>query len=164
MLDSTLARYHHIAEGTVVLDCADHLAVCAETDDLTRAVANLIDNALHHGAAPITLTAYLGHTDTGQPVVHLEFRDHGPGIDPQFLPRALDRFTRADPARTGTGAGLGLAITAALARRNDGTLTAANHLHGGAVLTLTLPTTPPSPQTPVTRVPTIPVPKDQQPC
>jgi hypothetical protein len=33
-LDSTLARYHHIAEGTVVLDCADHLAVCAETDDL----------------------------------------------------------------------------------------------------------------------------------
>jgi signal transduction histidine kinase len=161
VLQSTLARYHHTTQGTVVLGCPNHLTVSADTDDLTRAVANLIDNALYHGAAPITLTAYLDHTDTGQPVVHLEVRDHGPGIDAQFLPRALDRFTRADPARTGTGAGLGLAITAALARRNGGTLTAANHRHGGAVLTLTLPTTPPSPQTPVKRVPPTPAPKDQ---
>jgi signal transduction histidine kinase len=147
VLESTLARYHHGTEGTAVtLDCQNELAVYADTDDLTRAVTNLIDNALHHGAAPITLTAYLGDTDTGQPVVHLDVRDHGPGIDPHFLPRALDRFTRADPARTGTGTGLGLAITAALARRNSGTLTAANHPHGGAMLTLTLPApTPPSP-------------------
>jgi len=143
VLESTLARYHHTAKGTMVLNCPDKLAVCAETDDLARAVANLIDNALHHGTAPITLTAHLDHENTGQPVVHLEVRDHGPGIDPQFLPRALDRFTRADPARTGAGAGLGLAITAALARRNGGTLTATNHPHGGAMLTLTLPTTQP---------------------
>ena len=154
VLESTLARYHN-AQATMVLDCADELAVCAATDDLTRAVANLIDNAQRHGGAPITLTAYLGHTDTGQPVMHLEVRDHGPGIDPQFLPRALDRFTRADSARTGTGAGLGLAITAALARRNGGTLTAANHPHGGAMLTLTLPTpTPPSPPAPTGQPPT----------
>jgi signal transduction histidine kinase len=139
VLEATLARYHHTTQGTVTLDCPNHLAVCADNDDLTRAVANLIDNALNHGAAPITLTACLGNEDTDQLAVHLEVRDHGPGIDPQFLPRALDRFTRADPARTGTGAGLGLAITAALARRNDGTLTAANHPDGGAVLTLTLP-------------------------
>ena len=138
VLESTLARYHH---APVVLNCPDNLAVCADTHDLTRAVANLIDNALHHGAAPITLTAHLDHHESAEPMVHLDVRDHGPGIDPQFLPRALDRFTRADPARTGTGAGLGLAITAALARRNGGTLTATNHLHGGALLTLTLPTT-----------------------
>jgi signal transduction histidine kinase len=138
ILKSTLARYHHT---TVVLNCPDKLAVCADTDDLTRAVANLIDNALHHGAAPITLTAHLDHEATAEPMVHLEVRDHGPGIDPHFLPRALDRFTRADPARTGTGAGLGLAITAALARCNGGTLTATNHPNGGAILTLTLPTT-----------------------
>ncbi|MGH3571856.1 MAG: sensor histidine kinase [Pseudonocardiaceae bacterium] len=138
VLESTLARYHH---ASVVLNCPDKLAVCAETDDLTRAMANLIDNALHHGAAPITLTAYLDHDESAEPVVHLEVRDHGPGIDPQFLPRALERFTRADPARTGAGAGLGLAITAVLARRNGGTLTATNHPHGGAMLTLTLPTT-----------------------
>jgi signal transduction histidine kinase len=157
ILESTLARYHHTTEGTVTLDCPDELAVCAETDDLTRAVANLIDNALHHGTDPITLTAYLGHTDTGQPMVHLEVRDHGPGIDPQFLPRALDRFTRADPARTGAGAGLGLAITAALARRNGGTLTATNHPHGGAMVTLALPApTPPSPPAPTAQPPITP--------
>jgi signal transduction histidine kinase len=102
-LESTLARYHHATEGTAVtLDCSDELAVYADTDDLTRAVTNLIDNALHHGAAPITLTAHLGDTDTGQPVVHLDIRDHGPGIDLDFLPRALDRgvpptFRTAEP-------------------------------------------------------------------
>jgi signal transduction histidine kinase len=161
VLESTLARYHHATEGTVILDCSDELAVCAETDDLTRAVANLIDNALHHGAAPITLTAYLGQTDADQPVVHLDIRDHGPGIDPQFLPRALDRFTRADPARTGAGAGLGLAITTALARRNGGTLTATNHPHGGAALTLTLPTTSSAPRVTPTRPPTTHSPRDR---
>lgn len=155
VLESTLARYHHATEGTLTLDCPDELAVYADTDDLTRAVTNLIDNALHHGSTPITLTAYLSDTDTGQPLVHLDVRDHGPGIDPQFLPRALDRFTRADPARTGTCAGLGLAITAALARRNNGTLTATNHPHGGALLTLTLPApTPPSPPAPTAQPPT----------
>jgi signal transduction histidine kinase len=155
VLEFTLARYHHTTQGTVVLHCPDKLAVCADTDDLTRAVANLIDNAQRHGAAPITLTAYLSHSDAGPPVVQLQVRDHGPGIDPHFLPRALDRFTRADPARTGTGAGLGLAITAALARRNNGTLTATNHPHGGAMLTLTLPApTPPSPPAPTAQPPT----------
>jgi signal transduction histidine kinase len=156
VLESALVRYPHVTEGTVTLDCPDGLAVCAASDDLTRAVANLIDNALHHGAAPIILTAHLGDTNTGQPVVHLEVRDHGPGIDPHFLPRALDRFTRADPARTGTGAGLGLAITAALARRNCGTLTAANHPHGGAKLTLTLPAPTPPPPAPTAQPPTPP--------
>jgi signal transduction histidine kinase len=155
VLESTLARYHHATEGTAVtLDCSDELAVYADTDDLTRAVTNLIDNALHHGAAPITLTAHLGDTDTGQPVVHLDIRDHGPGIDLDFLPRALDRFTRADPARTGTGTGL--AITAALARRNSGTLTAANQPHGGAKLTLTLPAPTPPPPAPTAQPPTTP--------
>ena len=36
--------------------------------------------------------------------------DHGPGFEADFLPHALQRFTRADIARTGDGAGLGLAI------------------------------------------------------
>jgi signal transduction histidine kinase len=118
LLESTVARYHHHA--TVELNCPDELAVCVEADDLTRAVANLIDNALHHGTDPITLTARLDHGGIDQPLVHLQVRDHGPGIDPEFLPHALDRFTRDDPARTGGGAGLGLAITAALAAATTG--------------------------------------------
>ncbi|WP_331474460.1 ATP-binding protein [Kutzneria sp. CA-103260] len=36
----------------------------------------------------------------------IEVSDHGPGFDPDFLPRAFDRFTRAD-ARAGGGIGPG---------------------------------------------------------
>jgi signal transduction histidine kinase len=77
--------------------------------------------------------------DEGGESMRIEVRDHGPGFDPGFLPRAFDRFARADDARTGRGVGLGLAIAAALSRRNSGHITAANQSGGGAVLSLTLP-------------------------
>jgi two-component system OmpR family sensor kinase len=46
--------------------------------------------------------------------------DEGPGFPPKLLPHAFDRFTRGDEARERGGAGLGLAIVAAIA-----------HAHGG---------------------------------
>jgi len=172
VLEPVIARYRTHAsapdsancEDPVALSCPTDLTARVDPDDLTRAVGNLLDNALHHGAPPITVTARPttsgGHPTAapthraaaeepsgsqagpdGPPWVHLEVRDHGPGIDPEFLPHALERFTRADPARTAGGAGLGLAITAALATRHGGTLTATNHPAGGAVITLTLPAT-----------------------
>ena len=42
-------------------------------------------------------------------------RDHGPGIPRGFAPRALDRSPAPTPGAPG-GAGLGLAIVAAIAR------------------------------------------------
>ena len=42
--------------------------------------------------------------------VELHVADEGPGFPPDFLPRAFDRFSRADEARGRGGTGLGLAI------------------------------------------------------
>jgi signal transduction histidine kinase len=42
--------------------------------------------------------------------VCIEVADTGEGIPPDALPRVFDPFFRADPARQGTGAGLGLAL------------------------------------------------------
>jgi len=145
-----VARYHpRTGSGDVVLDCRPDLTVQADPDDLVRAVSNLLENALRHGRVPITLTARPrpaagtgdgdGDGDGDGEMVDIEVRDHGAGFDPGFLPHATERFSRADPGRTGGGAGLGLAITAALARRNGGRLTAANHPGGGALLTLPTP-------------------------
>ncbi|MGH3763720.1 MAG: sensor histidine kinase [Pseudonocardiaceae bacterium] len=164
VLQSTLARYRTTTDQEdtdLVLECPEDLTAHVDTNDLTRAVANLVDNALRHGGDPVTLTAGPDRVADDHRV-RIEVRDHGPGIDPDFLPRALDRFTRADPARTGGGAGLGLAITAAFAHRNHGTLTVANHPNGGAVLTLILPAPPPTSPTPSTdRAPTKHSPKDR---
>ena len=52
--------------------------------------------------------------------VELHVEDEGEGLPPGFAERAFERFTRADEARAGGGAGLGLAIVAAIARAHGG--------------------------------------------
>jgi signal transduction histidine kinase len=68
--------------------------------------------------------------------------DAGPGFPADFLPHAFERFQRADAARSREhgGAGLGLAIVAAIARGHGGRAEAANlPAGGGAEVRLLLP-------------------------
>jgi len=76
--------------------------------------------------------------EAGDAVV-LEVRDEGPGLTPAEKARAFDRFWRGDSARSGTGAGLGLAIVAAIADEHGGSATAVNASGDGARFTLELP-------------------------
>ncbi len=101
---------------------------------LRRLVRNLLDNAVRHAAARVTVT--LAARDGG---VVLDVLDDGPGVPPADRDRVFDRFYRGDPARAGhSGSGLGLAIAAEIAQRHGGRLT----LEGsgpGAHFRLTLP-------------------------
>jgi len=139
VLHALVTRYRHGADDdTLILDCAEGVAVWADPDDCARAIGNLLDNALHHGRPPILIRVCQTGGEAGQGVA-IEVRDHGSGFTPEFLPRAFDRFSQADPARARAGTGLGLAITAALAARNGGQVIATNYPDGGAGLILTLP-------------------------
>jgi two-component system sensor histidine kinase MtrB len=96
-------------------------------------VANLVGNALSHGAAPVrvTLTA-------DQHRLTIQVTDEGPGLPPAVLPHVFGRFYKADTARTRSpGSGLGLAIARENAQLHGGTLSATNAT--GAVFTLVLP-------------------------
>jgi two-component system, OmpR family, sensor histidine kinase MtrB len=98
-------------------------------------IANLIGNALRHGAPPVEIRLW------ADPAwIIIEVTDHGPGLDPAVLPHVFDRFYKADTARTRSeGSGLGLAIAWENARLHNGTLTAGNRPDRGAVFTLRLP-------------------------
>ncbi|MHB1243814.1 MAG: sensor histidine kinase [Gaiellaceae bacterium] len=100
---------------------------------IEQALANLVENALRHGAGTVRLEA--ANRIDGLTV---QVTDEGQGFPPQFLASAFERFSRADGVRA--GAGLGLAIVAAIAEAHGGTARAANTPAGGARVTLTIPT------------------------
>jgi signal transduction histidine kinase len=127
-------RYRQSLGDGLDIDCPAGQLVCADPDDLDRIIGNLIDNATQHGVPPITIHARRANGDG----IEIRVGDHGPGFPPEFLPRAFDRFTRADAARTAGGTGLGLAIVDTLTQRNHGTVTAHNQPAGGAEIRVTL--------------------------
>lgn len=84
-----------------------------DTTGMGRVLRNLVDNAIQH--TPVGGVVTIEVTDCGFRVV-----DQGAGFDEEFRPRAFDRFTRADPARSGGGAGLGLAIARGIVEAHGG--------------------------------------------
>jgi two-component system sensor histidine kinase MtrB len=103
-------------------------------------VANLVANALRHGAPPVRLLLRAEDDPaTGRRAV-IAVRDSGDGIPDSVLPHVFDRFYKSDSARVRSeGSGLGLAITTENVRLHGGTVRAANHPGGGAVFTVVLP-------------------------
>jgi signal transduction histidine kinase len=101
-----------------------------------QAVDNIVSNALGH--TPRGGQVRVSATGEGE-TVRLTVEDTGAGFDPAFLPRAFDPFARGPAeARSGQGAGLGLAIVRATAEAHGGRAAAANRVEGGARLTLFL--------------------------
>jgi signal transduction histidine kinase len=115
-----------VEDTDVVLD--------ADPDRLAQAIGNLVDNALAHGAGPIVLFA-LERGDH----VELHVADSGQGFPQAFIPRAFERFSRADEARGRGGSGLGLSIVELIAEAHGGHAGAANRPEGGADVWLSLP-------------------------
>jgi two-component system OmpR family sensor kinase len=109
-----------------------------DADRLRQATDNLLDNALRVAPAGSAVRVRAERRDG---MVAVVVSDAGPGFPAEFLPHAFERFRRADPARTRKhgGAGLGLAIVAAIARGHGGRAEAANRPDGGAEVRLLLP-------------------------
>ncbi|HEY1626643.1 MAG TPA: HAMP domain-containing sensor histidine kinase [Streptosporangiaceae bacterium] len=103
-------------------------------------LANLVGNALRHGALPVTVTAGLQPDGQGANRLTVDVRDHGDGLPPAAIPHLFDRFYKADTARARSeGSGLGLAIAWENARLHGGHIDAGNHSGGGALFTASLP-------------------------
>jgi two-component system OmpR family sensor kinase len=118
---------------SIEIEASDGVVVDGDLHRLEQALGNVVDNAFRHGSGTIRLSA-----EEGDGSVELHVRDEGAGFPAEFLSRAFERFTRADAARTGGGAGLGLAIAAVIAEAHEGSAHAANR--DGADVWLSIPT------------------------
>ena len=127
-------------ERSIALLSSSHGEVVVQGDahQLRQVFANLLRNALVHTPAGTPIEVGVGVANGSVRVV---VRDHGPGL-PGGDPAALfERFWRAEGGRERGkgGAGLGLAIVAAIVDGHGGTVSAADAEGGGAVFSVVLP-------------------------
>jgi two-component system, OmpR family, sensor kinase len=132
VLEDVAGRFR--SERAISVAPGEPLVLTADRLRLEQALTNLVDNALRHGGGAITVSAV---RENGSAELHVV--DQGRGFGPDFLPRAFERFTRADGGREGEGSGLGLAIVATIARAHQGSARAANAPGGGADVWISLP-------------------------
>jgi len=103
---------------SIVIDVDGDPAVLGDRSRLRQALGNVVDNALRHGAGTITLQ---GAELDG--AVRIDVSDSGTGFTEEMASHAFERFARGDHGRRTAGAGLGLAIVAALVAAHGGRAT-----------------------------------------
>lgn len=87
-------------DGSVHLDVPGGLHLVADPERLEQVVANLLTNALRHGAPPIEVTGWKDGSE-----VCLAVRDHGPGLPESLRDRIFEPFVTADDGAAATGLG-----------------------------------------------------------
>ena len=112
--------------------------VLGDRDQLRRVITNLLRNATMHTPKGTPIDVSVTGEDRSTTVA---VRDHGPGLEPGTEAQVFERFWRDGESRRrdGSGAGLGLAIVAAITKSHGGAVAAANAAGGGAEFTVTLP-------------------------
>jgi signal transduction histidine kinase len=111
------------------------LTIRARPVALTRAVGNLVDNALRYGGvAEVQLSQDGDHA-------MIRVLDHGPGLPPERLEAVFAPFVRGDDSRSSEtgGAGLGLSIAQSIVQGLGGTINLANGQPTGLVASIRLP-------------------------
>ena len=119
-------------------DIPDELpAVLGDPDQLNQVIANLLVNAqqavmTRHAPRRITVSAR-----AGAGTVVIEVSDNGPGVPAAISGRVFDPFFTTKP--TGSGTGIGLAVSRGVVEAHGGTLSLHQAPGGGARFRITLP-------------------------
>jgi signal transduction histidine kinase len=113
-------------------------SVGAEPSLVRRVIDNLVDNAVRHSPRGGTVTLSGSHVEGGW---WIAVADQGPGVAPEHRSRLFTRFARSDAARSrdAGGAGLGLALSAAIVAAHGGRLELAPETGSGATFRFFLP-------------------------
>ncbi|HTV94496.1 MAG TPA: sensor histidine kinase KdpD [Steroidobacteraceae bacterium] len=139
LVEAALARLEgRLARHPVeVMLPADLPAVNVDAALITRALVNLLENAVKHtpGGTHIRVSAGI----EGE-AVRIVVDDDGPGLPPGPPEQLFAKFERGNSDADVGGAGLGLAICKAIVDAHGGRISAGPRPGGGARFTLTLPT------------------------
>lgn len=130
-------------DRTIVFEADLYTAGLWDRERLGQVVANLLGNAVQHGAPgqPIELRVH----DESDRTVRVTVHNEGPPIPETMLPTIFDPFRRAALRRTGKDSsgslGLGLFIVREIVQAHGGRVEVESN-EGGTTFTVTLPRTP----------------------
>ena len=109
----------------------------ADISMMSRAITNLIDNAITHTPSGGEVT--VSSIQNGEDIV-LEISDTGVGISETDLPHIFDRFYQVDKSRTdNNGAGLGLIIAQKIFNLHGAEITVQSSVNQGTTFSINLP-------------------------
>lgn len=136
MVAETEAEQAAARQITVETDLEPGITVLGDETLLMRLLINLTENAIHYGRPGgwVRLTLHR-HGENAVGTV----ADNGIGIAPENLDKIWLRFWQADPAHSGGGAGLGLAMVRWIAEAHGGSVTAESTPGAGSTFTFTIP-------------------------
>ena len=121
----------------IIIKIDPEIRILASAELLTRAVANLVRNAVKYAGdyGPIHIFA-----ERKKDAVSIEVRDSGPGVSEELLDQLFEPFFRPEPSRDrdSGGVGLGLAIVKTCVETCDGKVSARNLKPDGFVVTIIL--------------------------
>jgi signal transduction histidine kinase len=110
--------------------------IAGDADAIVQLLWILVDNAVKFTKPGGSVEVGLRQHDS---TVLLTVADDGIGISADDLERIFERFYQADPARSNTGAGLGLSIARWIVDQHHATIGVRNNSGPGTTFTVTLP-------------------------
>ncbi|MGM9999278.1 MAG: sensor histidine kinase [Candidatus Bruticola sp.] len=127
-------------EHPVKVETGRDIWILGDSSALSRAVRNIIDNALRHTPKDKQVKV---STKVGAKEVEILITDEGCGIAPEHLANLGKRFYRVDTGRDRIcgGTGLGIPITEAIVKRHKGSVTFTSELGKGTQVSIKLPLT-----------------------
>ena len=123
---------HNIA---LQMDAPKEMIIQGDSGWLSEAIQNILKNCMEsagdNGKIEIDCKENFLFTE-------IAIHDSGAGFEKEDLPCLFDRFYRGKNPNA-TGYGIGLALCKMIITRQGGTITAKNHLQGGAIFTIRFP-------------------------
>jgi two-component system, OmpR family, sensor kinase len=155
-------RFVQLAALDDAFDTFEPVTVLGDDDRLRQVALNLVNNALQHTGENTQIVVRVGRPhgdrsaeepptvsvgkelDPGTPVVILEVSDTGPGMSEEDAHRCFERLYRAERSRDRRhgGAGLGLAIVAAIVQAHGGRVELTTSPGRGSRFRVVLPADP----------------------
>lgn len=141
IVEDAVSQARALSLGTPIeieTDIANELPhVIGDASSLTRAVYNLVANAIRHGGSGNWVGVRASWDARGEVLIEVE--DRGEGIDTRDVAHLFEPFFRGRNSGGVRGAGLGLAIVKQIAEDHGGSVGVQRRRDGGSSFTMRIP-------------------------